>query len=500
MAEYRLEARDGSGTYPIPQGETVIGRGPFLGVADKRVSRNHAILEVVDDKLRIKPIHTNPCFYQASHKGTFLALERDKWCWLHSGDCISLLPDTYSFQVIAQHPSQEATLRNSQEFDEDFALKNNSQGSTSDCGTKTEVEEPTHTSNSKPGASPSSAICDERNKERCNDLSGAVSCKLDEDLTRPAPRKRVLPQWMLQGDLMIQSLPSPVVKAGKKRRNVLADRTRKAVESVTEKQPSHLKKSRNNGEGGVKKKSMAAVQAEESPGTSSDTIPTRIKHEHSPESITHNKEQEIEMESWDDPPSPSLKIESSGSPSGCSSANRDQASGSQKVNNVINQSTRSPETSQQAQKSRMPCIYAERCYRKNPVHFQEFSHPGDSDYHDVESGSQDDNDDRPECPYGTDCYRKNPQHKLEYKHTKPPGRRLRKRTTKKAKSAVDGDSDNDGEPNEYDLEDSFIDDDDEEEEDITDEDSDWMPDSEEKDSEDVKQLVKEAKRFVKGKH
>ncbi|PIO37945.1 hypothetical protein AB205_0166890, partial [Aquarana catesbeiana] len=66
-------------------------------------------------------------------------------------------------------------------------------------------------------------------------------------------------------------------------------------------------------------------------------------------------------------------------------------------------------------------------------------------------------------------------------------------------AARNDDSDNDGEPNEYDLEDSFIDDD-EEEEDFTDEDSDWMPDSEEKDSEDVNQLVKEAKRFVKGKH
>ncbi|XP_018422440.1 PREDICTED: aprataxin and PNK-like factor [Nanorana parkeri] len=107
MAEYQLEATEGGGIYSIPQGETMIGRGPFLGIADKKVSRNHAILEVVDGKLRIKPIHVNPCFYQASHKGTFVPLEKDEWCLLHDGDCISLLPDKYSFRVIAQ----DATLR-----------------------------------------------------------------------------------------------------------------------------------------------------------------------------------------------------------------------------------------------------------------------------------------------------------------------------------------------------------------------------------------------------
>lgn len=41
--------------------------------------------------------------------------------------------------------------------------------------------------------------------------------------------------------------------------------------------------------------------------------------------------------------------------------------------------------------------------RKNPAHFQECSHPGDSDYEEEEA--EDADDDRPECPYGTHCYR-----------------------------------------------------------------------------------------------
>ncbi|RMC07868.1 hypothetical protein DUI87_15337 [Hirundo rustica rustica] len=144
------------------------------------------------------------------------------------------------------------------------------------------------------------------------------------------------------------------------------------------------------------------------------------------------------------------------------------------------------ESSKQMQHKRTPCMYGSGCYRKNPIHFQQFSHPNDDDYHDMEVVAQDDNDDRPECPYGTACYRKNPQHKLEYKHSAPPGKR-----------AVEKDGVNDSAANEYDLDDSFIDDEEVEECEPTDEDSDWEPSSEEKDNEDVETLVQEARRFVR---
>lgn len=50
-------------------------------------------------------------------------------------------------------------------------------------------------------------------------------------------------------------------------------------------------------------------------------------------------------------------------------------------------------------------LYICNPYRKNPVHFQHFSHPGDSDYGGVQVMCQDLADDRPECPYGESCYR-----------------------------------------------------------------------------------------------
>ncbi|KAG8584041.1 hypothetical protein GDO81_008656 [Engystomops pustulosus] len=464
MSRYELEAADGGGRFPIPEGETVIGRGPVLGIADKRVSRSHAVLEVVDDKLRIKSIHVNPCFYQSSGKSTFVPLDRNVWTWLHSGDCVALLPDKCSFKVIAKAPPEEATLRNSQHLDEDAELNDGAP--------------PSPITSERMAASPPRAEPPSSKRTNGCDVSTAPSSKHDVEPSKPAERKRVLPSWMLQGELPVQPLPSHVVTAGKKRK-VTTSRTRATF--------SHKTKDED---------SCGKQQPKASLPSTSSSSPKMAT------AMVDIIEEDMEEEKSDDTPKvpylPSSNSSLPGSPS--TSDNKPTTTKTVKTDSM-SLSPASSQNTQQSQKKRTPCMYGEQCYRKNPVHFQEFSHPGDSDYNDAENGSQDDNDDRPECPYGTDCYRKNPQHKLEYKHTRPPGRKLRKRNPKKAKrSVVDGDSDDDGEANDYDLEDSFIDDDDEEEDfDITDEDSDWMPDSEDKDSEDVKQLMKEAKKFMRAK-
>ncbi|XP_029170385.1 WD repeat-containing protein 20-like [Nylanderia fulva] len=69
---------------------------------------------------------------------------------------------------------------------------------------------------------------------------------------------------------------------------------------------------------------------------------------------------------------------------------------------------------------REKCMYGGRCYRKNPNHKNNYSHPDDSDYEKI--------DGREECPYGIKCYRKNPQHKMQFKHTSVPHRRRRAAT------------------------------------------------------------------------
>lgn len=76
---------------------------------------------------------------------------------------------------------------------------------------------------------------------------------------------------------------------------------------------------------------------------------------------------------------------------------------------------------------RKPCAYGESCYRKNPAHRQQVSHPGDPDW-ETEDNNNDKNKSKPECPYGAECYRKNPEHFIEYHH---PRKRVIEIKTKK---------------------------------------------------------------------
>ncbi|XP_029596203.1 aprataxin and PNK-like factor [Salmo trutta] len=127
---------------------------------------------------------------------------------------------------------------------------------------------------------------------------------------------------------------------------------------------------------------------------------------------------------------------------------------------------------------RTTCPFGKDCYRKNPVHFQECSHPGDYEDDSAKDEKAEEDADQPECPYGTDCYRKNPLHWKDYKHTKKT----------RAKKPVSYNNDDD----EFGDDDSFIND---ESEDIS-EDSDYEPpDSDDSGKEDLKRL-KEAKAFT----
>lgn len=203
------------------------------------------------------------------------------------------------------------------------------------------------------------------------------------------------------------------------------------------------------------------------------------------------------------------------------------------------------------QRKRRACKYGESCYRRNPVHKEEFSHPGNEDYalepDQEETQSADDGacDQRPECQYGTSCYRKNPQHRRDFKHTKPPedagaddraeAKKTRRPrpgilsrpiinvleidpfiiqfdTAKRRRPADEDEYESEGE-NEYDLNDSFISDSDEEEE-WGEEDEEYKPDENEIDPEllkeeawkakaddapEVLELLKEARDYLRNK-
>jgi len=139
---------------------------------------------------------------------------------------------------------------------------------------------------------------------------------------------------------------------------------------------------------------------------------------------------------------------------------RDEGAGGSNgaTSNDVQDTDNNRQQTKQKQSGRPVCSYGSGCYRKNPRHFEQESHPGDDDY---QLDQQDEDDDRPECEYGMDCYRKNPDHRKQFKHTKKP---QPKRRAKQAKKNDDDEYESD-----------FIDDESDgwEPLDDTDEDEDW---------------------------
>ncbi|NXC08598.1 APLF factor, partial [Orthonyx spaldingii] len=366
-------------------------------------------------------------------------------------------------------------------------------------------------------------------KMRNNDAASRLLVPLSDDneseQSKSIQRKRVLPSWMLERDLLVQKVSKPVMTGGSRKKKGQGrgqghTESLKSEVHVQQKKRSASEETVEDFEGGEQdqgKRSCLSIPVSSSQNTSGFPLENTMRDMEgngntgtkSPGSSLEKNDRQLhskwskrvgQISSKDSRTEDTENKEQiTGSTSRQAHCGRtSQNFGAQEgilepdanlnYNTEISDSARSSnasESSKQIQRKRTPCMYGSGCYRKNPVHFQQFSHPNDDDYEDVEMVAQDDNDNRPECPYGTACYRKNPQHKLEYKHSAPPGKR-----------AVEKDGVNDGEANEYDFNDSFIEEEEEECE-LTDEDSDWEPSSEEKDNEDVETLVQETCRFVR---
>ncbi|XP_051983601.1 aprataxin and PNK-like factor [Xyrauchen texanus] len=487
MPGFELEQVDGDSPIDLPYGETLLGRGPFLGVNDKRVSRNHGILENQNGQLRLKPTHLNPCFIQTNIVATPQPLEKDQWHTLREGDIFSLMPGKYVYRV---HVKDEfGTLRNSQMFEEEMGVEK--------C--LTEPVEPSEESAKVQAKSQSSTLPgntqDGASHSYCSLNEEPTVSKRESDLPH---KKRVLPAWMMTLASATKS-PSSAKDASSSVKGTPTQRNRAAASKQA---------------AGPKRARTAQLSSEEEE-EEEDEMPARkakrlkSDSEEESETLDATKPQSSKVASVPDEPSPESDStslmecdngkRSGGDPavdvrqgaqaedsktqaeeSGDSQVNQGPSQAGPKRSNVTESECKTSVSKVKKQR-RTPCPYGGSCYRKNPVHFQESSHPGDSDYEEEEADDDDDDggDDRPECPYGTHCYRKNLLHKKEYKHTKSP-----------PKNSPDDE-------NEDHYEDSFINDESEEEE--VDEDSDYAPESDDSGKEDIKRLQKEAKAFLRKK-
>ncbi|KAG7492815.1 hypothetical protein MATL_G00019120 [Megalops atlanticus] len=505
MSTFELESVDGGSSIPLPPGETVLGRGPFFGVSDKRVSRHHGLLENKGGQLRIKPTHLNPCFCQSSMEDPPEPLERDRWHTLLPGDLFSLLPGKYIYRVVSI--STNSTQRNSRGLEDEEPPSTppkpceepvhlqalNGQSDLTQSVTQTQL---TGSAPACSGEKEEEAKTQARGSQK--QLSAGCSGSGNKDSPTPEQRKRVLPAWMMAAAADVKS-PS-TCKGDMKRGRERATPTPAKQPRPKQVRGRTVSSGEESEQGKVEhtpRKRAKRFHSDEGEETKSKPLISSAVEARRPARPSKDEtgEESDDVQGEVGPVSGGSALRASAPrrrggaepKDGGEKERRPQGrivgAGGQEVNSAVSvgQSTGSSGPSQAKAHPRAPCPYGKDCYRKNPVHFQECSHPGDSDF--VEGAGEEEeeeDDDRPECPYGTSCYRKNPLHKKEYKHTKDP-----------AKSAPLDDDDG-----EIDDDDSFINDDSED----IDEDSDYVPpESDDSAAEDIKRLKREAKAFLRRK-
>eukprot|EP00063_Salmo_salar_P011938 XP_013986773.1 PREDICTED: aprataxin and PNK-like factor isoform X3 [Salmo salar] len=493
MAGFDLVPVDGGSPIHLPEGETLLGRGPFLGT------------------------HVNPCFCQSSLDDLPQPLDRNQWHNLGQGDIISLLPGKYIYRVVAVG-GEDGTPRNSQALqDEDEAVVKSPPASPGPS------DEPAYPTRRGTGWTPSSHQQQSRlggsvdQKEPYEQLpnpptsnqteAGVAEAENDKNEPKREPKKRVLPAWMTVPIASPKNTTTTTTTKGFGNRGRgtatpttstnqgAAKRARYTVPLSGEEESEHSEAEPTPRKRVRRKKSDEDEDNEEEVQS---TTEFKARQQVTPSKVEESEESD-HFDVEEDDGEKRRGGEASTVKGSSTSTSRAEASESedrgrepqngQKVGKGPQGSGGVSGPAQSKARLRTTCPYGKDCYRKNPVHFQECSHPGDSDYEDSSAKDEEEEEDadRPECPYGTDCYRKNPLHWKEYKHTKK---------TRAKKPVSYNNDDDDDDDDEFGDDDSFIND---ESEDIGG-DSDYEPpDSDDSGKEDLKTLKKEAKAFTRSK-
>uniref|UniRef100_A0A1Y1LH13 PBZ-type domain-containing protein n=1 Tax=Photinus pyralis TaxID=7054 RepID=A0A1Y1LH13_PHOPY len=288
---YKLDCED-SAICTLNVGEHIFGRGTLLECDDKRVSRNHGLITITNEKASITSTHQNPCFYIYTNSPTVTILPRDSPVNITDGDKFALLADQFWYKL-------KINVNNNNELPATNAMVPEGEPESNN------IEE-THTPYEYNGK--------------------------DDSLKRP-----------------------------------------------------------HQDEPNSENKKMRTLNASELPqSTVDEPSPSRIDAQEISELNTEEQSDNIDTKQ----PNESDK-------------------GSETVADSA-QNTTMPVATTSTSSNKRPwrdyCVYGKQCYRKSAAHFNEFSHPGDSDY------ESDPNDQRPTCSFGSDCYRKNKDHRKAYKH------------------------------------------------------------------------------------
>ncbi|CAF0884230.1 unnamed protein product [Adineta ricciae] len=399
--------------------KVIIGRGSSLGCNDKKISRHHAELLLKDDNtLWITPTHANPVFFRPPY-GKTIQLPKNIERELKDGDQIGLLPSTFYFRV---------------SFSIDYNNNNGDSDTDSVYEFKKEAEEVSPI-RQKP-SDDWSPTPDYRRSTSNQDIS---VFDFDDDInTQPATRipcRRVSLEKKLTLDVEPKpklksptktpppSSPSPTTTCSPSITIPRVSITHPPAEAQDESDSCNTNiKARKLPKWMLAPSSSPIVKPTTTPKSSysrnsSYTAPTSAKRHLSFEGESNDDMNELsnmsDTRSSTEGKSPGKVLSKIQARKSCDS---DSADGLDSV--TIRTTPPAPKRIRSGGKRRPACQFGASCYRKNPAHRAELSHPGDSDYDDSkQSIDTDDNDpDRPDCPFGKSCYRQNPQHKRDFRH------------------------------------------------------------------------------------
>ncbi|XP_067682017.1 aprataxin and PNK-like factor isoform X2 [Haliotis asinina] len=501
MSGIFLQSTEGGEVIEVPLGKTVIGRGPFLQVTDKRVSRSHAELQVTDKTLYITPTHTNPCFLRRGGGEHQVALPKDDKCKLATGDVFGLLPEQLFFTVCGKQGAINGTsVKEEPKSQSDSKVKSEPKSLDrtvkdedpddflDDVGRELEDSPRKQTKNKDSGPAvvkvrgklkmampldkqrtlPDWMIkmaavgpVPEKKKKPTAKIP-AVAKRGAERPTSTSPRKRATPKRTYDDDYDEEEEEEPVQRKQKRKRKTYSSEeeeeerkprrrarpTRRAAayddddddddEDFSPRKrpqraaresrgsyvddfipdddsdaslPDHLKRVKDDdsdfeiddGGGGDsgsdwesktkgkrgKSKGKALAQTRRGPGRRGR-----------PRKVRDDDDDDDEEDDDDEAYVPRPSKRRGGA------AKRKKVESEEEEDEEV----KTPAKKRGAVTKKRPgCQYGKKCYRKNPAHFKDVSHPGDSSYNEASDEEDDEevdgDNDKPDCQYGTDCYR-----------------------------------------------------------------------------------------------
>ncbi|KAK9891169.1 hypothetical protein WA026_013486 [Henosepilachna vigintioctopunctata] len=386
----------------LQSGEHILGRGSFSNCTDKRISRNHIVIKVEDGRATLKSVHVNPCYFMSFNQSNVQLLSKNLPVELKDGDKFAFLTDiwyrikinksdsfvnTPASRTLTIPKDSSATLVTSSSHTRIFSATS---------GTTSFVKRSLEEIDSNEGRKKLKTInesldqflqdLNEIKTPDCVDKSNTEIKKEDGgaddsgETTREVFRKIEIPDSDEDSDV-----------------DLTLEVTRD-IATVTTIQASKSE---------VKEKVSSDSDDDENIQTIDEPDSSNIQENFNEDLPVPSSELE---KSNDKTSESAVKIEQSVSNSDDMGPEDNEAARKEERGDAVDSSSSVSGNSIGNKLRREQCWYGSRCYRKNPRHREELSHPGDEDY------NPDPNGDRPECSYGATCYRSNQMHRRQYRH------------------------------------------------------------------------------------